>query len=282
MRHILIRLPFMALLAGFAWIAQGEEGKPLNFGVINQRSVALTAQSWNPILVYVGKKVGVHLVLKMGKTAPETTAMTERGEHAFAYTNHMFTPERDKVGYKVILRMSGEPIHGAIVVREDSPARSLKDIKGMAVAFPSREAFVGYWLPMDRLIKEGIAVKEVFAGNQEGAMSQLQFGKVAAAAVNKKILDKYAQREDFRYRVIWTSDPYLDIPIVAHPSVSPKLVEVVREAFIGMGKDPEGQKALRASADALESGQLWSFLRAEDREYDNYRRFYRNTVVKGD
>jgi phosphonate transport system substrate-binding protein len=217
----------------------------------------------------------------MGKTAPETTAMTERGEHAFAYTNHMFTPERDKIGYKVILRMAGAPIHGAIVVREDSPVRTLRDLTGLPVAFPSREAFVGYWLPMDHLVKEGVEVKEAFAGNQEGAMSQLQFGKVAAAAVNKKLLDKYAQREDFRFRVLWTSEPYLDIPIMAHPSVPAKLVEAVREAFIGMGKDPEGQKALQASAEALESKTLWSFVRADDENYDNYRRFYRGTAVKG-
>lgn len=282
MRYLFVRSVCMACLAVLAGTTRAEAGKPLNFGVVNQRSVALTAQSWNPILSYVGKKVGIPLVLKMGKTAPETTSMTERGEHTFAYTNHMFTPARDKVGYKVILRIQGAPIHGVIVVREDSTARSLKDLKGMAIAFPSREAFVGYWLPRDHLIKDGIAVKEVFAGNQEGAMSQLSFGKVAAAAVNKKILDKYAQREDFRYRVIWTSDPYLDIPVMVHPSVSPKLVEAVREAFIGMGVDPEGQKALLASATALESRQPWSFIRAEDREYDNYRRFYRNTVVKGD
>lgn len=271
--------PFLALLAWSAW---ADEGRPLSFGVINQRSVALTAQSWNPLLAYVGRKAGTPLQLKMGKTAPETTAMTERGEHAFAYSNHMFTPERDRIGYKVILRMAGPPIHGAIVVREDSPARTLRDLKGQSVAFPSREAFVGYWLPMDQLVKEGVEVKEMFAGNQEGAMSQLQFGKVAAAAVNKKILENYAQREDFKFRVIWTSDPYLDIPVMVHPSVPAKLVEAVREAFIGMGRDPEGQKALQASADALESKTLWSFVRAEDKDYDNYRRFYRTTVVKGD
>lgn len=261
---------------------RAQADKPLNFGVINQRSVSLTAQSWNPILSYVGRKVGAPLVLKMGKTAPETTAMTVRGEHAFAYTNHMFTPERDRIGYKAILRMQGDPIHGAIVVRDDSPIRSVADLKDMAVAFPSREAFVGYWLPMDHLLKSGIQVREVFAGNQEGAMSQLQFGQVAAAAVNRKLLGKYAQREDFRYRVIWLSEAYFDIPVMAHPGMPPALVAAVREAFIGMGQDPEGRKALLASAEALDSKELWSFVPAEDKDYDNYRRFYRTTVVKGD
>lgn len=216
---------FIVVVASW-WVMSGahaEAEAPLGFGVINQRSVSLTAQSWNPILNYVGKKAGVPLVLKMGKTAPETTAMTVRGEHAFAYTNHMFTAERDRIGYKVILRMKGEPIHGTIVVRDDSPIRSIEDLRGTKVAFPSKEAFVGYWLPMDHLLKSGVQVNAVFAGNQEGAMSQLQFGEVAAAAVNRKLLSRYAQREDFRYRVIWTSEPYLDIPVMAHPSLPPGL-----------------------------------------------------------
>lgn len=255
---------------------------PLGFGVINQRSVTLTAQAWNPILSYVGERVGVPLVLKMGRTAPETTAMTVRGEHAFAYTNHMFTVERDRLGYKAILRMQGEPIRGAIVVRDDSPVRSVADLKDARVAFPSKEAFVGYWLPMDHLLKSGVRVREVFSGNQEGAMSQLQFGEVAAAAVNHKLLSRYGQREGFRYRVIWTSDPYLDVPIVAHPSLPPRLVQAVRAAFIGMAEDPAGRRALQASAAALGSQEVWRFVRAEDAEYDNYRRFYRTTVVKGE
>lgn len=271
----------VALLAVLASEVYGAEVKPLHFGVINQRSVLLTAQSWNPVLTYVGKKVGVPLVLKVGKTASETTDMTERGEHAFAYTNHMFTPERDKIGYRVILRLEGEPIRGVIVVREDSPFRSAQDLKGKTVVFPSRDAFVGYWLPMDYLLKSDIDVREIFAGNQEGAMSQLQFGQ-SAVAVNKKLLDQYSTREDLRFRIIWTSEPYLDIPIMAHPSVPARIVEAVRDAFVGMSQDPDGQNALRACADALQTKNLWSFVRADDRDYENYRRFYRNTVVKGE
>lgn len=274
-------LAAVALCVGAAG-AQAQSDAPLGFGVINQRSVPLTAQAWNPLLSYVSQKAGVPLVLKMGKTAPETTAMTVRGEHAFVYTNHMFTPERDRIGYKVILRMRGEPIHGTIVVRDDSPVRSVADLQGAKVAFPSREAFVGYWLPMDHLLKSGVQVREVFAGNQEGAMSQLQFGEVAAAAVNRKLLARYAQREEFRYRVIWTSEPYLDIPVMVHPSLPARLVESVRAAFIGMEQDPEGRRALQASADALGSRELWSFVRVDDAEYENYRRFYRGTVVKVD
>lgn len=266
-----------ALLSAAAW---AEEVEPLRFGVVNQRSVALTAEAWNPILTYVGHKIGRRLVLKLGKTAPETTAMTERGEHDLAFSNHMFSPARDKLGYRAILRIAGEPIRGMIVVREDSPIRTLKQLQGHTVVFPSRDAPIAYHVPMDHLKRSGIDVRVAFAGNQEGAMAQLQFGKAAAATVNQKILDSYAAREGLHYRVLWTSPPYPDIPIVAHRSLPPKLVAAIREAFIGMDKDPEGRRALQACSDALNLRQSWSFVQADDREYDVYRRFYEKSLVK--
>lgn len=279
----LLKYFVVALFLSFITPAtQAVENNPLNFGVINQRSVTLTAQTWNPILTYVNNKLNINLVLSMGKTATETTALTLQGKHAFAYTNHMFTPERDRIGYKAILRISGEPIHSAIVLNTDSPIRSIHELKGLKVAFPSREAFVGYWVPMDHLLKSGIQVNEVLAGNQEGAMSQLQHGQVSAAAVNSKILSGYAKRENFDYRILWTSEPFFDIPVMVHPDVSPQLVKAIRKTFIGMSDDVEGQLALQASADALGSKMLWSFVLAEDSDYDNYRRFFRSTIVKAE
>lgn len=280
MQPTIIRIAAGVALAVAAFLANGQDVPTLSFGVINQRSISLTAQSWNPILAYVGKKAGVKLSLKMGKTAPETTAMTERGEHAFAYTNHMFTPERDKLGYKSILRLQGPPVSGVIVVRDDSAIRTEKDLNGRILAFPSREAFLGYQLPMEYLTQADVTVKEMFAGNQEGAMAQLQVGQVAAAAVTKSLLEQYTRRQDFAYRVIWTSEPYQDIPIMVHPAVPPAVAAAVRKAFLGMAQDPEGRRALKAGADAIQLKEPWSFVATDDREYDNYRKFYRKAAGK--
>ena len=53
--------------------------KAYTFYVLNQRSVALTAQYWNPILTFVGKKSGVPLELKLTKTPQEGNAIAEKG-----------------------------------------------------------------------------------------------------------------------------------------------------------------------------------------------------------
>ena len=128
----------------------GAQERPLSFGVLNQQSPALTAERWNPILHYVSARSGVPLQLRMGPTVQETDAMMGRGEFDFVFTNHNFQSEFDSVGYRVIARWGGDPIHGVIAVPEDSPIQSLKQLDGRRVAFPSADAFVAYAVPRGR------------------------------------------------------------------------------------------------------------------------------------
>jgi phosphonate transport system substrate-binding protein len=242
--------------------------------------VALTASFWNPILEYVSRRSGVPLALRMGKTAVETTEMTVRGEFAFVYTNHLFTPERVRLGYRVIARTDTPSIRATIIVPESSPLKSLAELNGRAVAFPSREAFVGYWVPMDALLRAGVRVQPSYAGNQEGAMAQLQAGTVEAAAVNALELEGYARRVGFRYRALWTSEGYHNLPIMVNPAVAADKAEAVRLALVGMSRDAEGARVLRTSAEALMLKEPIAFIPANDRDYDNYRRFYRSAAVK--
>ena len=254
--------------------------EPLTFNVLNQRSVALTAQYWNPILTYVSKKSGVPVELKLAKTTKEGNAIAERGEYDFLYTNHFFTKERDKLGYKVIARPAGPGIRSQIVVPQDSPVQSLNDLNGKEVAFVTPDGFTGYWLPMDALLKAKVDVKVVFTGNQEASSAQLKVNKVAAAGVNSTIMARYARRESFDYRALWTSDIYQDLCIMANPKVAPAKVAAVRAALVNMAKDPEGRKVLEAGAELLKSNAELGFVAADNRDYDNYRAFYRTTQVK--
>lgn len=259
--------------------AQAQE-KPYAFNVLSQRSVALTSQYWNPILSYVSAKSGVPLELKLAKTAKEGNALAEKGAYDFLYTNHFFTPERDKLGYKVIARPAGPGIKSQIVVPEDSPARTLNDLEGKDVAFVSYDGFTGYWLPLDALLAAKVKVNVVITGNQEASSAQLQFKKVAAAGVNSSIMLRYGRRESFEYRALWTSELFQDLCIMANPRVSAQKVAAVSKAFVGMLSDPQGKKILESGAELLKIQGDLGFVAAENRDYDNYRAFYRQTQVK--
>lgn len=250
------------------------------FYVLNQRTVALTAQYWNPILTYVGEKSGVSLELKLAKTAQEGNAIAEAGKYDFQYTNHFFTPERDRLGWKVIARPAGPGIRSQIVVPVDSPIKSLQDLNGKDVAFVTPDGFTGYWLPYDALLRANVKVKVVFTGNQEASSAQLRIDKVAAAGVNSSVMARYGRREKFEYRALWTSEVYQDLCIMANPAIPADKVAAVRAALIGMANDPAGRKVLEAGAELLKSAGDLGFVAANDRDYDNYRRFYRTTRVK--
>jgi len=255
---------FVLLACPGAWA----EDKPLSFGVLNQQSPALTAERWNPILQYLAAKTGAAFQLRMGKTVQETDAMMGRGEFDFMFTNHNFQSEYLGVGYKVIARWAGEPIHGVIAVAPESAIQRLEDLAGKAVAYPSNDAFAAYAVPVVALKKAGVTVREVFAGNQEGGLAQLKARRVEAAAVNSRFLAQYMEREKVRFRPIWESEAYPDLAVIVHPRVPKELADKVRAALTGMKKDP-------AATEILARAKSRGFDAAGDKDYEGVRHVYK-------
>jgi phosphonate transport system substrate-binding protein len=166
------------------------------------------------------------------------------------------------------------------VVPEESPIQTLQDLNGKDVAFVTPDGFTGYWLPYDAILRAKVKVNVVFTGNQEASFTQLRVYKVAAAGVNSSVMARYGRRESFAYRALWTSEIYQDLCIMANPKVPKDKVAAVRAALIDMVNDPEGKAILQAGAELLKSTGELGFVAAEDRDYDNYRKFYRATQVK--
>jgi ABC-type phosphate/phosphonate transport system substrate-binding protein len=271
-----LAVSLLALLGTRGW----SQSRPLSFGVIIWRSPTLTAQFWNPILRYVSERSGVSLQLKVAPTGTDHSAMVRRGELDFLYSNHNFIKENGESGYRVFARTQGDAERGEIVVLQQSPIQSLTDLEGKEMVFPHAAAFLGYHLPMDALLRKGIHVKPLFAGNQEGAMGQLKAGRVVAAGVNAEVMRAFAQRENVGYRVLWSSEKYLSLALSALPSVPAEKVKAVREAFLQMAEDPEGAKVLESSAAVLKQASPLRFIAAKDAEFENMRRFYRTALVK--
>jgi phosphonate transport system substrate-binding protein len=184
------------------------------------------------------------------------------------FTNHNFQTEFDSIGYHVIARWGGEVIRGVIAVPADSPARSVKDLEGRRVAFPSEDAFVAYAVPMVALRQAGVKVEPVFAGNQEGVLAQLKARRVDGGAVNSRFLAQYSKREGVAFRELLVSQGYPDLAVIVHPRVPAATVDKVRQALLGMKSDP-------AAAPILTRAEFPGFEAATDRDYDSVRQVYR-------
>ncbi len=277
MKRQFIRMASALALATALLPTVGQAQAPsYTFSPVNQYDINLTASYWNPIIAYVSEKSGVNLKLKIGRTSADTTSYVLTKEVEFVFTNHLFTPEREQLGWKVFGRRQSPALQGQIVVPADSPITDLAQLKGQEVAFAGPEAFIVYKVPYAHLLSKGIPVKVVFTGNQTAAFAQLVSGKVMASGANSQLVEGYSRRENKKFRVLWSSEPYLDLALMASGKVPDKDVKAVAAAFTEMGKDPRGRDILsRASKEVGLPADAY-FIPATGADYASYRRFYQS------
>jgi phosphonate transport system substrate-binding protein len=123
-----------------------------------------------------------------------------------------------------------------------------------------------------------IQIKPTFSGNVEGAIGQLQSGRVSAAGVNSKSIEAFARRENLRYRVLWSSVSYPEFALATLASIPEDVAQAVRDAFLDMPNDPLGLKIIRESADMVGSREMMRFVPATIKDYETYRLLYRTAL----
>jgi phosphonate transport system substrate-binding protein len=254
---------------------QAQAQQPVyRFSPVNQWDIPKTAAYWNPIIQYVSQQSGVQLELKIGRTSADTTAYVLAQEVEFVFSNHLFSPERDKLGWKVFGRRTGPALQGQIAVLDNSPIRTLEELSKQDMVFAGPEAFVGYRVPQAELMNRGIEVNAVFAGNQNAAFAQLLAGKAKAVGSNSALIDGFTEKQGTKFRVLWTSESYLDLALMASGKVSTKDVRAVTNAFINMHKSKAGALILKQASESVGMDPNSHFLPAYDKDYESYRRFY--------
>ncbi|MFZ9407971.1 MAG: phosphate/phosphite/phosphonate ABC transporter substrate-binding protein [Burkholderiaceae bacterium] len=271
----------LCILCGWAALllssptAQASE-RVYRFSPVNQWDITKTASYWNPIIRYVESKSGVKLELKIGRTSADTTSYVLAEEVEFVFSNHLFSPDRETLGWKVFGRRNAPPLRGQIAVPADSPVKTLEDLQGKTMVYAGPEAFIGYKITAAELINRGVKVTTTFGGNQNAAFAQMFAGKADATGSNSMLIEGYANRENRKFRVLWTSEGYHDLALMASGKVPEKELKAVAEAFMGMHQDPVGRDILLKAAQLVGLSQEAYFIPATDADYISYRRFYRS------
>lgn len=262
--------------------ARAQDGPPAayHFSPVNQYGIQLTAAYWNPIIAYVSEKSGVRLTLKIGRTSADTTAYVLAREVEFVFSNHLFSPERESLGWKVFGRRNTPPVRGQLVVPEGSPLAKVAELAGKPVGFPGPEALVAYKFPYAYILQQKIDVQVVFGGNMDAALVQMYAGKVAAVGGNSQLIEGFARREGRKYTVLWSSEPVHDLALMASSKVPAADVAAVGRGFFGMAKDPRGREVLHAASKEVGLGADASFIPSDGSEYDAYRMFYRTAPAQ--
>ena len=272
--NIRLRIFFLAILFFLHLPAHAQGSGGYRFSPVNQYGIELTASYWNPIIEYVSGKSGVKLQLKIGRTSADTTAFVLANEVEFIFSNHLFSPDRDQLGWRVFARRDAPPIHSQIAVLASSPITRLEDLASEAVGFPGPEATVAYKHSYAHLLNRKIPVLVVFGGNMDGAFAQLVSGKVKAVGTHSQLSSGWSQREGHALRILWQSDPLNDLALMAAKSVPERDLAAVSKAFVEMSRDPQGQKVLASVSRSVKLPATTGFVAATGADYAAYRNFY--------
>lgn len=210
--------------------------------VVPQVSAVDLFRTWAPILERVGQEAGVVLELKVARDIPAFEAEVLAGHPDFAYLNPYHQVRARRAHQYIPLVRDAQPLTGLLVVRQDDPIRSVRDLDGKAVAFPAPNAFGASLLIRAHLVeREGIRIQPIYAKTHTNAFRQTLAGKAAATGSVRAMLEREPPEARTGLRVLLETPGAAPHPFSAHPRVPAAVRQAVQAAFIRLAREPAMQ-----------------------------------------
>ncbi|MBM3258838.1 MAG: phosphate/phosphite/phosphonate ABC transporter substrate-binding protein [Candidatus Sericytochromatia bacterium] len=197
-----------------------------------------------------------------------------------------------KAGAKVILKSvfrGRSAYYAAIITRQDSGIRSLKDLKGKSIAFVEPNSTSGSIYPRVMLIRAGLKAERDMrvqnAGGHDAVVLAVFHRKVDAGACflnNPKpleaawtrpgVLPNAADRDQIR--ILGISPPIPSDNIAVRRDLDPELVGRIQEFFLNLSNSDDGSGKIRKIF------RVDGFQKANSRDYDPVREAYATIGLK--
>lgn len=233
------------LLLGLATPAWGQQ--TLNFAVVPQQSATQLAEAWTPVLAWLSQSSGLHLQFV---TAPDVPSFEQRlaaGEYDLAYMNpYHYTVFSTSPGYRALARAKGDRIKGILVVQKDSAIKSLADLNGKTLAFPTPAAFAASLLVQAELRGRGIAFTPKIVNSHNSVYRSVAKGIFPAGGGIPRTLNLLDETVRGDLRVLWETREFTPHAIASRPGLNADVRLRLLNAMREMGVDARGQELLKS------------------------------------
>lgn len=259
----------IALIPSFSQMSKA--GEPLIFAVHPYLPATEIVERFTPLVKYLSKELGETVIIDVSLDYQNHIARTGKDNVDIAYMGPAsYVKMVDTYGRKPLLarqEINGKPtFHGVIIVRKDSPLRSLTDLAGKRFAFGDPESTMSHLVPRYMLWKEGVTIDNLggyaFLANHHNVALGVLAGNFDAGAVKEEVFDEYEKRG---LRELIRTPEISDHVFVATNRLSPEMVQKLRAALYSLREKEEGRNIMSSIKPSI------SPVPAKDEDYDNLR-----------
>ncbi|MHB8791425.1 MAG: phosphate/phosphite/phosphonate ABC transporter substrate-binding protein [Desulfobulbaceae bacterium] len=252
------------------------EGKYV-FGVHPFESPTKLNAMFTPLLNYLSEQLGAPVEFRSAKDYDTalanlidgTVQFSYLGPSPFALLDEQY-PGKIRIAAAVVNKGGSPTFQGVIAVKEDSPIKSLADLKGMRFAFGDRDSTLSCYVPAYMLMQAGVfdTMTYEFVGSHNNVAKGILNGIFAAGGLQPNVAKEY---EGKGLRIIATSEPVYEHVIVIGPSVDQATADKIRQALLNV-KDPAVYTSIKAS--------LVGFTTVQASDYDGLKTIMREVDAK--
>jgi len=235
------------LLCWLPVTAQAKEAPVYKIAIVPQYSPVFIYRNWRPLIEELEKQMGVGLKIQTYKNFKEFIQALKNGEPDFSYMSpYHLVIARQRQNYQPLLRDADKQLVGLVVVPKDSPVKSINELHGETLAFPSPSAFAASlylraWLHE----KVGIDFTPRYVGTHGNVYRNVVRGFVTAGGgVNSTLA---SQPDSLRklLRVLYEIPGVAAHPIAVHGRVPVKVQSAFFRSMKALQDKESGQKLLR-------------------------------------
>ncbi|MDE2342281.1 MAG: phosphate/phosphite/phosphonate ABC transporter substrate-binding protein [Betaproteobacteria bacterium] len=258
------------LVAGHA--AEAPQEKPLVLAVHPYLPRDEILEHFTPLANYLTRTLGRPVEIRVGRTYAEHIEAVGSDSVDLAYMGPVsYVQTVARYGRKPLLArqvVNGDPfLKGEIIVREDSPLRSLHDLRGKCFTFGDPDSTMSTILPRWMLARDGVALSQLgrfrnLESHDDVALAVLS-GDCDAGAVKGEVFQKFAPQG---LRALAELPRVHDHVFVTRSNLPQPLIHTLQTALLALNDIPEG----RSIMEAIHPG-MSALVPAEDNDYANLR-----------
>lgn len=252
--------------------------KTVYIGVISRYPPHILYQGYQPMLDYLTACTNYRFELKLSSDYNSAVTNLINKEVSAAFLgSYLYVQANKQYGIIPILKPLNENFEpfsrSALITKENSGIKSIRDLRNKKLALPSKESFSSNWITKKEFKEFGIKESDLKSlknfPHHQNVIFQVLNGNYDAGVVRGSLLKDYKNSD---LKVIAYSEPISTPPLVVAPGYDKEIVREIKNALLSLAQKEKAREGITKNWD---KEFIYGFIEANDSDYNYIRQIYK-------